>query len=124
MDEANQAMCFALRNPGSGEKPSKLSAIRKLVRKTDGKKPSLQAISLAAVNFKRVKGKRGRRTGSYKTTKQEDKLVLKRFKKLRPPGHGVDSNVVHRALPLKLRKKIGRKTIIRRLAKKGFQGFA
>jgi hypothetical protein len=32
----------------------------------------------------------------------------------------VDSRVVHNALPKKLKKKIGRKTIIRRLASKGF----
>ena len=42
------------------------------------------------------------------------------FKKLRPPGHGVDSNVVQRALPKKLKLKVSRRTVRRRLAEKGF----
>ena len=39
---------------------------------------------------------------------------------VRPPGHGVDSRKVHRALPKKLRTKIKRRTVIRRLAEKGY----
>ena len=49
---ANMAMCFALRNPPRGQKPTKLSDIQKLVRKTDGKRPTLQAIQQAASTFK------------------------------------------------------------------------
>jgi len=52
MDDANRAMCYALRNPPGGSKPLKLSSIRKLVRKRNGKKPTLAAISLAARTFK------------------------------------------------------------------------
>ena len=31
MDDANRAMCYALRNPGKGQKPLKLEDIQKLV---------------------------------------------------------------------------------------------
>ena len=88
MDEANKALCFAFRNPGDGKKPMELADIRKIARKTDGKKPSLQAIALAAKNFHTEKKKRGRKLGSCKTTKEEDKQVLQTFHKMRPPGHG------------------------------------
>ena len=39
---------------------------------------------------------------------------------MQAPGHHVDSNAVHKALPKKLQKKIARRTIIRRLAAKGY----
>ena len=52
MDNANKAICFALRNPPKGKKRTPLKDIRKIVRKTNGKKPSLQAISKAAATFK------------------------------------------------------------------------
>ena len=45
---------------------------------------------------------------------------MQTFKKLRPPGHGVDSNAVQRALPKKLKLKVSRRTVRRRLAEKGF----
>ena len=55
MDDKNRAMCFALRNQPGGRKPVPLLDIQKLVRKRDGKKkPSLQAISLAARTFKDI----------------------------------------------------------------------
>ena len=123
MDMANRAMCFALRNPPGGAKPMKFKLIRASVKKTDGRKPGIPAIKEAADSFKTVKGKRGRKKGQCKTTKAEDKKLLKTFHKVRPPGHGVDSRKVHRALPKKLQKKIGRKTVLRRLAKKGFGDF-
>ena len=120
MDAANRAMSFALRNPPGGAKPMKFKFIRLLVKKTDGRKPGISAIQEAAASFNKVKEQTGRRAGTYKTSGAEDKKVLQTFKKLRPPGHGVDSRVVHKALPQKLQKKIGRRTIRRRLAKKGF----
>ena len=58
--------------------------------------------------------------GFRKTSKQDDKKILATFHKKRPPGHGVDSRVVHNALPKNLRKNICRRTVIRRLADKGF----
>jgi hypothetical protein len=116
MDAANKALCFALRRSGT-----KLKDIRKLVKKTDGKRPSLSAISQAARSFNTEKQQRGRKLGKNKTTKEEERKVIQVFHKLRPPGHGVDSRVIHGALPKKLRKKIGRRTIIRRLAEKGYK---
>ena len=116
MDQANKAMCFAMRKAGT-----KLDDIQALVEKTDGEPPSLQAISLAAASFETDKQKRGRKPGSNKTTKAEEKKVMQVFHTLRPPGYGVDSRVVHKALPKKLKGKICRRTVIRRLADKGFK---
>ena len=132
MDEATRAMCFAYRNPGPGHRPLELKQIQKLLFKKPGKenavsgkknkyRPSLSAISQAAANFKKEKKKRGRRVGQRATTKKEDKKLIETFRKLRPPGHAIDSKVLHRGLPKKINKKIGRKTVIRRLAEKGFR---
>ena len=115
MDVANKAVCFAMRSNGT-----KLKDIKLVVKKTDGSSPTLSAISQAAIGFQKEKKKRGRKTGNNKTTKKEDSKVMQVFHKLRPPGHGVDSRVVHKALPNKLQNKISRKTVIRRLASKGF----
>jgi hypothetical protein len=116
MDAANKALCFALRKSGT-----KLKDIRKLVRKTDGKRPSLSAIAQAAGSFKTEKKKRGRKLGKNKTTKAEERKIIQVFHTLRPPGHGVDSRLVHTALPKKLKMKICRRTVIRRLAAKGYR---
>ena len=121
MDEATRAMCYALRNPGPGKSPTKLKDIRKMVYKKDGRtRPTLAAIALAASTFKEEKSKRGRKQGQRLTSKDEDRKILNTFKKLRPPGHGIDSNVLRKALPKKLRTKVSRRTIIRRLAEKGY----
>lgn len=121
MDDQTRALCYALRTPGAGQKKMKLGAIQKLLFKKDGKsRPSLQAISQAAKTYKQPKEKRGRPKGSRNTTAAEDKILMKTFHKLRPPGHGIDSNALKRGLPRKIGKKIGRRTIIRRLAEKGF----
>ena len=121
MDAPTRAMWYALRHPGPGLKPAKLSDIQKLVAKKDGRsKPSLAAISKAAAFYKDSKAKRGRKLGQRATSKAEDKKIMQAFKKLRPPGHGVDSNVVQKALPKKLKLKVSRRTVRRRLAEKGF----
>ena len=87
MDEPTRAMCHALRHPGPGLKPAKLSDIQKLVAKKDGRsKPSLAAISKAAAFYKDLKAKRGRKLGQRATSKAEDKKIMQTFKKLRPPG--------------------------------------
>ena len=57
-----------------------------LVKKTDGTVPTLGAISMAARDFKDLKGQRGRKKGGKATTKAEDKKILQVFNKLRPPG--------------------------------------
>jgi len=47
MDEANRAMCFALRNPPRGEKPTRFLDIQKLVRKKNGKRPGINKTNQA-----------------------------------------------------------------------------
>jgi len=83
--------------------------------------PCAGAIALAAATFKDKKGIRGRPRDARKTTKVEDRVILTKFKKLRPPGCGVDARVVHAALPKKIKAKVGRRTVIRRLAEKGYK---
>ena len=114
MDDANRAMCYALRHPPArGAKPMKYKDIRKLVRKTDGRLPTIPSIHEAAVTWMDEKGQRGRPVGSCKTTKAEDKKILEVFHKLRPPGYGITSRELKIGLPKRISKKIGQKTIIR-----------
>lgn len=126
MDEANRAICFAMRNPGPGKKPMALKDIQKVVQKKkrgpNGKilRPTLAAISKAASSFKSKKAKRGRKKGQRCTTKADDRVIMKTFHKLRPPGHGIDSKILKKGLPKKVAKKASRRTLIRRLAEKGF----
>ena len=120
MDEFNKSMCWAYRHPPGGTKPLKLWQIRKLVRKTDGQKPTLSAISQAASGFKTPKQKRGRKVGQRATTKEEDAKLMQKSKQLRPPGHYINSGILHTGLPKKIQKKIGRRTCIRRVNEKGF----
>jgi len=56
------------------------------VKKTDDTVPSEGAISMAARDFKKQKGQRGRKKGCKATSKAEDKKILQVFSKLRPPG--------------------------------------
>ena len=79
MDDFNRGLCWAYRNPPRGTKRMKLNDIQKIVRKTNNKKPSLMAISLAARTYKDVKEKRGRKVGQRATTKEEDAKIMKRF---------------------------------------------
>ena len=120
MDDTNRALCYALRNPPKGTKPMKFTDIIKKVKKTDGSRPTIGGVSLAVANFHAAKNPVGRPKGSRKTTKAEDKMLLKAFHKVRPPGHGIDSRRVQKALPKKLQNKMGRRTIRRRLAEKGY----
>ena len=121
MDEPTRAMCYALRNPGPGQKPLPLKDIRKLVTKKNTKqKPTLQAISQAAKTYKLEKLKRGRKLGQNCTTKQEDGHIVSTFRRLRPPGHYVDARLVRQALPADLKEKVSRRTVGRRLALKGY----
>ncbi len=121
MDLANRALCFQYRNPPKGQTKMPFTQIRKLVRKTDGSRPEIGSIAGAAASFlKKGKGAVGRPEGWRKTTKAEDKVILKTFHKLRPPGHGITSRRVQSALPKGVRKKICKRTIRNRLAQKGF----
>ena len=90
----------------------KYKDIRKLVRKTDGRLPTIPSIREAAVTWLDEKGQRGRPVGSYKTTKAEDKKIMDTFHKLRPPGYGITSRELKIGLPKRIAKKIGQKTII------------
>ena len=67
------------------------------------------------------RGFRKARRGWRKTSKADDKTIMKTFIKCRPDGHGVDSRQVHAALPSKLRKKVVRRTVIRRVAEHGYK---
>ena len=118
MDDATRAMCYALRHLGRGHKPMKYVDIRKVVKKTDGKRPSVQAIAQAVASYPVEKKSRGRKTGWRKTSRDEDKIILKTFHQKKPPGCGVTSRVIHDAMPRPLRNKICKRTVIRRLAKK------
>jgi hypothetical protein len=109
-----------MHNPPKGQKKMSFKDIQKIVRKKDGSKPKIGSICDAAKNYKKAKMLRGRPKGCKKTDKGEDKILMETFKKLRPPGHGVDSRQLHKALPKKLKRKISRRTIIRRLADKGY----
>lgn len=120
MDLANRALCHAHRNPGPGKKKTPYSELRKLVKKIDGFPPSVGAMAKAAKTFKTPKAARGRKQGWRKTSKKEDRNIMKVFKKLRPPGCGIDSRELHQHLTKKLQKKIKRRTVIRRLREKGF----
>ena len=57
--------------------------------KTDGTVPSPAGICLAAATFELEKKVRGRNPGQNKTSKAEDKVIMKTFHKLRPPGLGL-----------------------------------
>ena len=83
MDDANRAICYWLRHPKTvGEKPAKYKDIRKIVRKTDGRKPTIQSIAEVASTYKDVKGQRGRPKGSRNTTKLQDKKIMETFHKV------------------------------------------
>ena len=106
----------------AGQKKTTFEEIvrQKLVVKKDGAVPSIGAIKEAADNFNKGKASVGRKVGWRKTTKAEDKSMLSTFHKVRPKGHGVTARTVHTALPTKIRNKICKRTVIRRLAAKGF----
>ena len=108
MDAKNRALCWVFRNPREGATKVTLADIvsKKLVVCKDGRVPSEGAISKAAKQYFAEKQQRGRRDGWRKTSKVEDRKILHTFKRLRPPGHYIDSRILHRALNQKLRKKI------------------
>ena len=120
MDDTNRALCYALRNPPKGTKPMTLSEIVKKVKKTDGTRPTFGGVAHAVKTFHAAKKPVGRPKGCRKTTKADDNRLMKTFHTVRPPGRGIDSRRVHKALPKTLQKKMGRRTIRRRLAEKGF----
>lgn len=122
MDAKNHALCYFYRHPPSGGKSLSFEEIAKKVTKTDGSHPSWGSVRDAIANFQGDDKKtRGRPTGWRKTETKEDATILKTFKRVRPDGCGVDSRQIHSKLPKKLREKISRRTVIRRLADKGYR---
>ena len=67
------------------------------------------------------KGIVGRHRGDRKTTSVRLPRYFQTFEKLSSPGRAIHSQVVHKALPTKLKKKICRRTVIRRLGDKGYK---
>ena len=120
MDAKNRALCYFYRNPPNGSKPLTYDKIAQKVKDKDGNPVTEGAVRYAVKFFNEKKAKRGRKAGWRKTAKSEDKVILKTFLKKRPPGHGVDSRMIHQALPKKLSMKVCRRTIIRRLAEKDY----
>ena len=120
MDLATRAKCHALRNPPPGTKRCSFRQIASFVFKSDGTHPGESAVREAVKEFGKEKAKRGRKEGYKKTTREEDRTIMRKFKELRPPGHGITSRKLHRALPANLRRNISRRTVIRRLADKGY----
>ena len=122
MDVANRALCFAYRNPPAGQTktPWKTIIKDKLVVNTRGKVPTIGAMSMAVKEFKTPKMKRGRKKGQRKTSRAEDRVITQTFHKVRPPGCGVDSREIQTSLPKRLEVKVSRRTVIRRLAEKGY----
>ena len=51
MNDANRAMCYALRNPPPGTKKTSLKQIATMVVKTDGTHPTMEAVRVAAKEF-------------------------------------------------------------------------
>ena len=121
LSDAAKAQCYALRNPPKGGQKMKYADICKLVKKLDNTRPSVSAVREVVETFKDKKNTPGRPKGWRKTTKEEDKVILKAFHKVRPPGHGVDSRKIRNALPKKIKRKVSRRTVIRRLADKGYK---
>ena len=87
MDDATRAMCYALRHPGRGHKPMKYADIRKVVKKTDRSRPSVQAIAQAVAAYPLDKKVRGRKKGWSKTSR--DEVILNVDHDQRVHGDGV-----------------------------------
>ena len=121
MDSDNRALCYWYRHPPakSGVEALSYRAISRIVVKRDGEHPSAAAVHKAVVEWRRAKTERGRKRGWRKTTPEEDKVIMRTFHKLRPPGHGIDSQELHRALPRALQQKVSARTLRNRLKEKG-----
>ena len=120
MDDANRALCYAHRNPPNGVKKTPYKVLKTLVRKQNGRRPSVSAMSQAARDFLKPKQQRGRKEGFRKTSKEQDNHILNTFKKNRPPGCGIDSREIHSKLRKTVRDEVSRRTVRRRLEEEGY----
>ena len=124
MDAENKALAYVLRHPPAEWAVKPLSYVRiaaHFVKKPDGSRPETSTVRKAAKSFAKAKSKRGRATGWRKTTPEDDAIILRLFRKLRPPGHGITATEVHRALPTILRRKLCAETVRLRLAALGYK---
>ena len=122
MDETTKALCYKYRHPPPGQEAKTYEEIAQLVLCKDRKTHPTKMGVWKAVQGYGSKKKRavGRPKGAQQPPAKENKVILKAFHKKRPPGHGVDARDVHDALPKKLRAKTSLRTVIRRLADKGY----
>ena len=125
MSPENRALCYFYRNPppSSGCAPLKYAAIAKLVWNVDGKThPARCAVRKCVLGWQRERHTRGRKKGSRKTTKQEDRVIKTCFLKARHPlGSKVLARDVAGRFPRTLRQKICLRTVRRRLAEQGYK---
>ena len=91
IDDANKAMIVHMRDEGCSWKEIADAAF-----KTDGTNPTKKGCREVIRRWNKPKGKSP--GAPRKTTADEDRLILRLFKKLRAKGY-VDAAVVHRALP-------------------------
>ena len=85
MEAKNRALCWAFRNPREGATKVTLadSVSKKMVVCTDGRVPSQLVISKGARQYFAKKKQRRRKEGWRKTSKVEDRKILRTFKRLR-----------------------------------------
>ena len=73
----------------------------------------------AVLNFNVKQKKRGRPFGSKGTNNKDDAILIRTFRRLRPPGCGITAGDVRRHLPARL-QHLSLPTIRARLASKGY----
>ena len=109
--------------PESSHPPLGWRAIAKRVWNVDGRThPTASAVRKCVLGWRRERKQRGRKKGTRKTTKAEDKVIKESFLKARLPlGSEVTSRDVAMRLPRGLRGRVSQRTIRRRLAEHGFR---
>lgn len=125
MSPENRALCYYYRSPpqDSTQPRMKYTAIAKLVYSLDGKThPTPSAVRKCVLGWRHERQRRGRKKGTRKTTKHEDKVINKCFHKARRPlGSKVTAGDVARRCPRALRRKVSLRTVRRRLAEVGYK---
>ena len=137
IDASHRALAYAMRKPRDHDTRRTWSYIAQHVKKTDGSRPGVRALQRIVKQWPRAAKTPGRKKGWRKTSPEDDKLILEKFRELRPHGHGIDARSLSAALPMPLKNRVRllvslpflfalltlevcRRTCIRRLAEKGF----